>query len=175
MEQFDRIWSIKVPCPQPFTLRPGGCSFTFRFFGVVMDRVSSDALIIILGYGGVSVYGRVNTLNIAFKIDASASDYIVRAVLQFPLDPGAVCALMNYDVSQSRVERLVGIARQRGDLSLINESEFRALIVLQLGLAHLQKSRPFNRNVTGQDIFELWCRHDSTRVLIQRVVIQQEL
>ena len=164
MEQFDRIWSIKVPCPQPFTLRPGGCSFTFRFFGVVMDRVSSDALIIILGYGGVSVYGRVNTLNIAFKIDASASDYIVRAVLQFPLDPGAVCALMNYDVSQSRVERLVDIARQKGDLVLMNESEFRKLIVLQLGFRHLRKSRPRPYIVRGQDIFELLLRSVSRRL-----------
>ena len=129
-----------------------------------MDRVSSDALIIILGYGGVSVYGRVNTLNIAFKIDASASDYIVRAVLQFPLDPGAVCALMNYDVSQSRVERLVDIARQKGDLVLMNESEFRKLIVLQLGFTHLRKSRPRPYIVRGQDIFELLLRSVSRRL-----------
>ena len=129
-----------------------------------MDRVSNDALILILGYGGVSVYGRVNTLNIAFKIDASASDYIVRAVLQFPLDPGAVCALMNYDVSQSRVERLVDIARQKGDLVLMNESEFRKLIVLQLGFRHLRKSRPRPYIVRGQDIFELLLRSVSRRL-----------
>ena len=149
-----------------------------------MDRVSSDALIIILGYGGVSVYGRVNTLNIAFKIDASASDYIVRAVLQFPLDPGAVCALMNYDVSQSRVERLVGIARQKGDLHYMDENEFRKLIVLQLGLAHLRMSRPFPHNVMGQDIFELLLRSVSRRLtldhstsvrVLQRLTLQIDL
>ena len=123
-----------------------------------MDRVSNDALIFILGYGGISLYGRINTLNMAFKIGTSnyaTSDCIVRAVLEFPLDPGTVCTLLNYEVSQSRVQRLVNIARQSGDLELMDESEFRKLIVLQLGLTHLQTSRPFNCGVTGQDIFEL--------------------
>ena len=127
-----------------------------------MDRVSDDALILILGYGGVSLYGKVNTLNVTFKI--ATSDYIVRAVLEFPLDPHVVCTLLNYDVSKSRVERLVGIARQEGDLHLMNESEFGKLIVLQLGLAHLRMSQPFPHKVMGQDIFELLLRSVSPRL-----------
>ena len=149
-----------------------------------MDRVSNDALILILGYGGVSLYGRVNTLNIAFKIATNTSDYIVRAVLEFPLDPRAVCTLMNYDVSQSRVERLVDIARQKGDLVLMNESEFRKLIVLQLGFRHLRKSRPRPYIVRGQDIFELLLRSVSRRLtpahstsvrVLQSLTLQSEL
>ena len=63
-----------------------------------MDGVSNDALISILSYGGVSLYGRVNTLSIAFNF--ATSEYIVRAVLELPLDPGVVCTLLNYEVSQ---------------------------------------------------------------------------
>ena len=148
----------------------------------VMDRVSNGAVILILGYGGVSLYGRVNTLNIAFKI--ATSNYIVRAVLEFPLDPRAVCTLMNYDVSQSRVERLVDIARRKGDLLLMNESEFRKLIVLQLGLTHLRNSRPHPHIIRGQDIFELLLRSVSPRLtpahstsvrVLQSLTLQSEL
>ena len=46
----------------------------------------------------------------------------------------------------------------------MNESEFRKLIVLQLGLEHLRKSRPFPHNVMGQDIFELLLRSVSRRL-----------
>ena len=132
------------------------CALRFsRFFKIVMNQVSNEALTLILDYGGVSLYSRVNALNIAFHIATNTSDYIVRTVLEFPLDPYAVCALMNYDVSQSRVERLVDIARRKGDLHLMNEGEFRKLILLQLGLTHLRNSRPRPYIVRGQEIFEI--------------------
>ena len=127
-----------------------------------MDGVSNDALISILSYGGVSLYGRVNTLSTAFNF--ATSGYIVRAVLELPLDPGVVCTLLNYEVSQSQVERLVDIARQKHDLLLMDESEFRKLIVLQLGFTHLRKSRPHPHIVRGQDIFELLLRSVSRRL-----------
>ena len=160
-------------------------AYSFRpscTFHVIMDRVSNDVLISVLGYGGVSLYSRINALNIAFNI--ATSDYIVDAVLEFPLDPHTVCTLLNYDVSQSRVERLVGIARQKGDLRFMDENEFRKLIVLQLGLAHLRMSRPFPHNVMGQDIFELLLRSVSRRLtldhstsvrVLQRLTLQIDL
>ena len=160
-------------------------AYSFRpscTFHVIMDRVSNDVLISVLGYGGVSLYSRINALNIAFNI--ATSDYIVDAVLEFPLDPHTVCTFLNYDISQSRVERLVGIARQTGDLQLMGENEFRKLIVLQLGLAHLRMSRPFPHNVMGQDIFELLLRSVSRRLtldhstsvrVLQRLTLQIDL
>ena len=160
-------------------------AYSFRpscTFHVIMDRVSNDVLISVLGYGGVSLYSRINALNIAFNI--ATSDYIVDAVLEFPLDPHTVCTLLNYDISQSRVERLVGIARQKGDLRFMDENEFRKLIVLQLGLAHLRMSRPFPHNVMGQDIFELLLRSVSRRLtldhstsvrVLQRLTLQIDL
>ena len=160
-------------------------AYSFRpscTFHVIMDRVSTDVLISVLGYGGVSLYSRINALNIAFNI--ATSDYIVDAVLEFPLDPHTVCTLLNYDVSQSRVERLVDIARQKGDLHFMDENEFRKLIVLQLGLAHLRMSRPFPHNVMGQDIFELLLRSVSRRLtldhstsvrVLQRLTLQIDL
>ena len=160
-------------------------AYSFRpscTFHVIMDRVSNDVLISVLGYGGVSLYSRISALNIAFNI--ATSDYIVDAVLEFPLDPHTVCTLLNYDISQSRVERLVGIARQKGDLHFMDENEFRKLIVLQLGLAHLRMSRPFPHNVMGQDIFELLLRSVSRRLtldhstsvrVLQRLTLQIDL
>ena len=73
-----------------------------------MDRLSNDILLskdllfFVLGYGGVSLYGKLNALSIEFKI--ASSDYIVNAVLEFPLDPHNICTLLNYDVRQSRVD-----------------------------------------------------------------------
>ena len=160
-------------------------AYSFRpscTFHVIMDRVSNDVLISVLGYGGVSLYSRINALNIAFNI--ATSDYIVDAVLEFPLVPHTVCTLLNYDISQSRVERLVGIARQKGDLRFMDENEFRKLIVFQLGLAHLRMSRPFPHNVMGQDIFELLLRSVSRRLtldhstsvrVLQRLTLQIDL
>ena len=120
-----------------------------------MDRVSNDILVskdilfFVLGYGSVSLYGKLNALSIEFKI--ASSDYIVNAVLEFPLDPHSICTLLNYDVRQSRVDRIVRSAQQTGDLRFMNENEFRKLIVLQLGLAHLRMSRPFPHTIMGQD------------------------
>ena len=74
--------------------------------------------------------------------------------------------LLNYEVLQSRVERLVDIARQKDDLLLMDESEFRKLIVLQLGFTHLRKSRPHPHIVRGQDIFELLLRSVSRRLTL---------
>ena len=164
-------------------------AYSFRpscTFHVIMDRVSNDVLISVLGYGGVALYSRINALNIACNIATSdyTSDNIVDAVLEFPLDPHTVCTFLNYDISQSRAERLVGIARQKGDLHFMDENEFRKLIVLQLGLAHLRMSRPFPHNVMGQDIFELLLRSVSRRLtldhstsvrVLQRLTLQIDL
>ena len=107
-----------------------------------MDRVSNDILVskdilfFVLGYGSVSLYGKLNALSIEFKI--ASSDYIVNAVLEFPLDPHTICTLLNYDVRQSRVDRIVRSAQQTGDLCFMNENEFRKLIVT--GSAECKKS-----------------------------------
>ena len=153
-----------------------------------MDRVSNDILVskdilfFVLGYGSVSLYGKLNALSIEFKI--ASSDYIVNAVLEFPLDPHSICTLLNYDVRQSRVDRIVRSAQQTGDLCFMNENEFRKLIVLQLGLAHLRMSRPPPHKVMGQDIFELLLRSVSRRLtpdhstsvrVLQSLILQIDL
>ena len=149
-----------------------------------MDRVlvSKDVLFFVLGYGGVSLYGKLNALSIEFKI--ASSDYIVNAVLEFPLDPHSICTLLNYDVRQSRVDRIVRVAQELGDLRFMNESEFRKLIVLQLGLAHLRISRPHPHKVMGQDILEVLLRSLSRRLtpdhstsvrVLQSLILQIDL
>ena len=178
----DPLWT------QTHTLQEECFECSSCLFGVVMDGIPNDALILILGYGGVSLYGRVNTLNIAFKIatgDCGTSDWIVWAVLEHPLDPCAVCTLLNYGVNYFRVERLVGIAlNPDGMSSLMNEGEFRKLVVLQLALEHLRASRPFPHTVTGQDIFELLLHSVSRRLtpdhsisvrVLQSLTLQSDL
>ena len=66
----------------------------------------------------------------------------------------------------------------------MNENEFRKLIVLQLGLAHLRISRPHPHKVMGQDIFELLLRSVSGRLtpdhstsvrVLQSLILQIDL
>ena len=126
-----------------------------------MEAMTNSALSLMLSYGSFSLYSRVHALNITFReatSDYIASEHLVKAILELPIDPRTVCTLLNHTVSQSKVTRLVKKARQDSDHPRMNRKEFRKLIVLQSGLWHLRMSRPYPHTVTGTEVFDLLLR-----------------
>ena len=127
-----------------------------------MDKLSDDTVVSIIGYGGVALYGKVNTWNTSFKIASShcaSSPYVVKAMLNYPLNPFAVCNLLNCEVRPAQVEDIINATYDEDD-SICRENiiELIKVAVLKLALFHFHMSRPHPHSITGQEVIEIFLR-----------------
>ena len=79
------------------------------------------------------------------------SSLIPEMLLELPINVKRVCRLLGYKVVKRRVERLRVAASK--DLMLLDEEEFNKVIILQLALTHVRKSRQWHI-ITGREIVE---------------------
>ena len=79
------------------------------------------------------------------------SSLIPEMLLELPINVKRVCRLLGYKVDERRVERLRVAASM--DLMLLDEEEFNKVIILQLALTHVRKSRQ-RHIITGREIVE---------------------
>ena len=100
---------------------------------------------------GVKTCGPLQQLNREWHVAISRSSLIPEMLLELPINVKRVCRLLGYKVDERRVERLRAAASM--DLMLLDEEEFNKVIILQLALTHVRKSRQ-RHIITGREIVE---------------------
>ena len=102
----------------------------------------------VLVYSGVKTCGPLQHLNREWHVAINRSSLIPEMLLELVK---RVCRLLGYKVGKRRVERLRVAASK--DLMLLDEEEFNKVIILQLALTHVRKSRQ-RHIITGREIVE---------------------
>ena len=105
----------------------------------------------VLSFCGVKTCGPLQQLNREWHVSISRSSLIPKMLLELPINVKRVCHLLGYKVDERRVERLRVAASM--DLMLLDEEEFNKVIILQLALTHVRKSRQ-RHIITGREIVE---------------------
>ena len=100
---------------------------------------------------GVKTCGPLQHLNREWHVAIRRSSLIPEMLLELPINVKRVCRLLGYKVDERRVERLRAAASM--DLMLLDEEEFNKVIILQLALTHVRKSRQ-RHIITGREIVE---------------------
>ena len=114
---------------------------------------------------GVKTCGPLQQLNREWHVAISRSSLIPEMLLELPINVKRVCRLLGYKVVKRRVERLRVAASK--DLMLLDEEEFNKVIILQLALTHVRKSRQ-RHIITGREIVEWLLLSYSERTLDQK-------
>ena len=105
----------------------------------------------VLVYSGVKTCGPLQHLNREWHVAISRSSLIPEMLLELPINVKRVCHLLGYKVVKRRVE-ILRVAASK-DLMLLDEEEFNKVIILQLALTHVRKSRQ-RHIITGREIVE---------------------
>ena len=124
---------------------------------------------LIFDYGGIDVMLTWISLSKTCDADLDMVDF----VLKQPIKVDQVCALTGYsevdhDVAQKRFERLLDAAKD--DLPLMDSDTFKKVIVLQLALTCLRKSKVWPHEVTDEEVCQLLLRSISGRLVTEHVV-----
>ena len=130
---------------------------------------------LLLNYGGFSAYGLVKSL--CKTCAAFKTDWVLTAVLSFPIKVFKVCRQLNYNVTRSqlvyrRFTRL--LAANEDYMSDEGRDTFKKVILLQLAFTHLRTSRVRDGvhplKVTDEEICQVLLRSISDRLVPGHVV-----
>ena len=105
----------------------------------------------VLVYSGVKTCGPRQHLNREWHVAINRSSLIPEMLLELPINVKRVCHLLGYKVDERRVERLRAAASE--DLLFLDDEEFNKVIILQLALTHVRRSRQ-RHIITGREIVE---------------------